>query len=208
MDNFVDEIRVSPNKMNIKILSQSADTMVAEITPAYTVQTPGTPINAAKMNELKGIAEQSSSKAAAAQTVANSASSTANTANTTATNAKTQAVNAMAKAQQAMTTATEAKATADNALQQVVNKQGSIVTVNGQYKESFEANDKLDKTVFNSYKTSTENSINSIKTNVETLKSQVATLQTQVTALQNEIKNMKNGTSVFTLLKANTLDLV
>ncbi len=194
METFIDEVRENPNKMYIKVLSQTADTILAEITPAYKVKTPGTPVNADRMNDLVEAAERSDNNSTIAK-------STAIEANNTANSADAKATTALTNSQEAITTANTALQKSNEALGQVVEKQGTKVYINGEYVPSFDATTKANQVDFDTYKANTNQSI----VNLQTL---IGQLQDQITALQTEINNMKNGTSVFTLLKTNTLDLV
>ncbi len=194
MENFIDEVRDEPNKMNIKILSQSANNILAEITPAYKVITAGTPITAERMNEIKSLAETSNENS-------NIAKDNALQANTNSTNAEEKAERALSNSEQATNVANMAKTKAEDALTQVIEKQGSKVLINGEYVTPFNADIKANQSEFDEYKNFTNQSLTEFETRFNEL-------QNKVTTLETEIEKMKNGTSVFTLLKANTIDLI
>lgn len=138
MEDFINEIRENPNKVNIKILSQSANTITAEITPAYTVKIPGTPITAEKMNEIKNLAETSATNSIVAN-------GNATEANTNSRNANEKAGTALINSEQAVEIASSAKIQAEEALEQVVEKQGTKVYVNDSIVETFDADLKVEK---------------------------------------------------------------
>lgn len=198
MENFIDEIRNNPNRMNIKILSQSANNIVADITPAYIVVTAGTPITAEKMNEIKNLVESSANNAITANSISTQASLTATSANEKAEEALQKSEQAISTASGANTKSDQTRSYVDGEMtrlsQLLTEKQGSIAYENGQKIDSFELTDKANQS--------------DLETLQNLLQNQISSLQTAMANLQTELTNLKNGTSTFTLLKAKTIDLV
>ena len=171
------------NRRKIKIISQSADEIIADIELADEPDenSEGTVFNAELMNSFKDTINVSEEKAIEAHNAAN-----------------------------------EALTKANEALQQVVEKQGTKVFVGGEYKSTFDADSKVQKVEFDEFKTNNTQDLASLQSDlmnqIESLRTQVSSLNTEIQnkilQLQTELSNMKNGTSVFTLLKANTIDLV
>lgn len=127
----------NPNRKKIKIISQFGDTMIADIERDDGASEVGTPINAEIMNNFQEIIATSEENSISAKLVSEQAKSEsaqalakANTAEATANNASQASSVALSKATEALT--------------QVVNKQGTIVTVNNEYKANFTNNDIVD----------------------------------------------------------------
>lgn len=205
MENFIDEVRDEPNKMNIKILSQSADTIIAEITPAYKVSVAGTPITANIMNEIKNMLEQS-------EVNSSNAKATSQQAQSLASSAEQKSTTALTTAQTAQEVAQIAKTQSDETMKQVVEKMGSKVFSSGEYISSFDADTKVNKTEYETNKTTTDESLASLQTQIDELSQSMQTKINEITQvlqeIQTEVANMKAGVSVFSLLKANSIDLV
>lgn len=205
MENFIDEVRDEPNKMNIKILSQSADTIIAEITPAYNVSVAGTPITANIMNEIKNMLEQS-------EVNSSNANATSQQAQSLASSAEQKSSTALTTAQSAQEVAQIAKTQSDETMKQVVEKMGSKVYSSGEYISSFDADTKVNKTEYETNKITTDESLASLQTQIDELSQSMQTKINEINQvlqeIQTEIANMKAGVSVFSLLKANSIDLV
>lgn len=151
------ESTYKPNRRRIKIVSQTADEIIADVEYADNATENGTPINAEKMNKIRTAvinAENNSSQAL----------TTASIANTTAGNADEKADQALTNSQNAVTTANQASGKADEALTQVVNMQGTKVKVNGSLVPEFDADTKVDVSTYNTEKTALLNRVSALET--------------------------------------------
>ena len=156
-----------PNRRRIKIVSQTADEIIADIEYADNATENGTPINAEKMNKIRTAvmtAENNSSQAVmTAENNSSQAVMAASSANTTAGNADTKANQALETSQSAETTANQAFEKADEALTQVVNMQGTKVKVNGAIVSEFDADTKVDVSIYNTEKTALSNRVTALE---------------------------------------------
>ena len=155
-DRAGQESTYRPNRRRIKIVSQTADEIIADIEYADNATENGTPINAEKMNKIRTAvmtAENNSSQAVMA----------ASSANTTAGNADTKANQALETSQSAETTANQAFEKADEALTQGVNMQGTKVKVNGAIVSEFDADTKVDVSIYNTEKTALSNRVTALE---------------------------------------------
>ncbi len=107
---FEDRVSSTPNRKILKIVSQSADTIIADIENADTPEKVGTPLNAELLNKFK-------------RTVVDS---------------EKNSKDALLQASEALTTAEAAKRLAE--------REGTRVTVGGEFVETFNADTKADKT--------------------------------------------------------------
>ena len=142
LEEFKDRISTYPNRRKLKIITQTADEIIADVEYADSASQDGTPVNAAKLNEIRTTVDS-------ANTYATNAYNTASSANTTAGNADTKAGQALSNSQSALTTANNAYSKADEALNQVVNMQGTKVKVNGVIVSEFDSNTKVDVSTYN-----------------------------------------------------------
>jgi len=135
--NFVNRQGENLNRKRLRIISQTANEIIADIERADTPSVEGTPINATTMNQFQQEIDTANSTASSAVSTANSAVSTANTALSTANTASQNATSAVSTANTASQNATEAVSTANaaNAKALYVESQladrGATVKVNG-----------------------------------------------------------------------------
>ena len=159
------------NRRTIKIYSQTADTIEADILEVDgNVIEPGKAIDADVMNRFQDtivLAEENSV----------TAKSTSETARSVAQTADTNANAALTNSQTAIDIANTAKATADEALQQVVEKQGTKVYVAGEYVSTFDADTKLDKSVYEADKVTYETNNQNLNTSLNGVSSRTTTLE-------------------------------
>lgn len=137
LEEFKDRISENPNRRKIKIVSQTADEIIADIEYADNASQEGTPVNAAKLNEIRTAVTNAENNSSQALTTASGASATAG-------DADVKAGQALTNSQNAVTTANNAYSKADEALTQVVNMQGTKVKVNGSIVSEFDADTKVD----------------------------------------------------------------
>lgn len=137
LEEFKDRISENPNRRKIKIVSQTADEIIADIEYADNASQEGTPVNAAKLNEIRTAVTNAENNSSQALTTASGASATAG-------DADAKAGQALTNSQNAVTTANSAYSKADEALTQVVNMQGTKVKVNGSIVSEFDADTKVD----------------------------------------------------------------
>lgn len=150
---FVDRVSDTPNRRKIKIISQTADEIIADIEMADNATVEGTPITASKMNEWDEIISTAKTKSDTAYTNANDSKTDSSTALLNSTTALNQANFALQKSE-------EAKTKANEALSQVVEKQGTKVYVNDECVSMFNSDIKADKIYVDNIKNNLENSIN------------------------------------------------
>lgn len=158
MENIVFKNREShfPNRRKIKIISQNANEILADVEMADEPTEEGTPVTAQILSSWQNAIVESNTIAEAANTTANTAESnsesainTANTANINSNTAVNTANEANTKSDNAVLVANNANATAENALRTVVEKQGTVVTENGIYQPTFNADTKVSVTNYN-----------------------------------------------------------
>ena len=145
-----------PNRRKIKIISQNASEILADVEMADEPSEEGTSITAQTLSvwqdtiiESNAIAEAANNTANTAKLNSESAINTANTANDKSDTAVNTANEANTKSDNAVAVANSANATAEYTLRTVVEKQGTIVTENGIYKPTFDADTKVNVNNYN-----------------------------------------------------------
>ena len=141
-----------PNRRKITILEQNANVIKADIEFADEPEEQGTPINAEMLNDFKNEIYNAVDTANNAESTANAAQSLSSSANQTASSALSSANEALQKSNAADTLSKQTQQKVNELSAQIIDKQGTKVTVGGSYKESFDADTKLDKSIFDAYK--------------------------------------------------------
>ena len=164
MDNFEfkDRVPTYPGRKSLRIISQTADTMLVDEVMADEPTEQGTLINKDLMDNIqawvvnaKNIASNANVKSDNAVNSAANANTVASQANNTSGEAKTLAQEAKTIANGAQSLANQTSANFDALAAQVVNQQGTKVTVGGSFVTQFDADTKLDKNTFDKAKFST-----------------------------------------------------
>jgi len=145
---FVDRQRFQglENRKTIKVLSQSADEILADITdiPFEEGEAAGTNVDKALMNNLRAVIDQADRNATSAYQKADYAEYEAERGAIMANNACVNADKAKEDSAMAVSLAMQLK-------EQVIDKQGTKVTANGQYLETFDADQKADRSELTQY---------------------------------------------------------
>ena len=118
------------NRKRLRIVSQTAEEIIADVERADNPTVEGTPIDASTMNQLQSEIDTANSNASSAVSTANSAASTANTASQNASAAVTTANAAASDAASAVTTANAANTKALYVESQLADR-GATIKFNG-----------------------------------------------------------------------------
>ena len=127
---FQDRTGSNLNRKRLRIISQTAEEIIADVERADTPTNPGTPINASVMNQFQSEIDTANSNASTAVSTANSAVTAANTAAQNASNAVTTANTAAQDATTAISTANAANTKALYVESQLADR-GATIKVNG-----------------------------------------------------------------------------
>ena len=147
--NFENRDSEYPGRKKLKIVSQTADTMVVDVEFADGPRVEGTAINAEIMQEFQQGIVDANTTSGQALTISNNANSVANNASTTAGQAIAAAQDAKTLAQEAKTASTNTQTEVNDLKVQVVSHQGTKVAVGGVYVSIFDADTKADKAIEN-----------------------------------------------------------
>lgn len=118
------------NRKRLRIVSQTAEEIIADVERADSPTVEGTPIDASVMNQFQSEIDTANSNASTAVSTANSAVSTANTASQNASTAVSTANAASTAAANAVSTANAASTKADYVESQLADR-GATVKFNG-----------------------------------------------------------------------------
>ncbi len=141
--DFQDRVSTYPGRKRLKIINQTADTMLVDVEMADEPTNTGTAIDQEVMREFQQGIVDANNTAARAETMATSANTKSDSAVTTATNANTKADNAVVTANsanvtagQANTTAGEANTKSDNAVATATNANTTSAQANATAMEA------------------------------------------------------------------------
>lgn len=156
--NFQDRVGEDLKRKRITIISQSADTIIADVEPANLPIQEGTTINAAIMNKFQDAI-------AVAETNAIEAKESSSNALIAAGQANENASTSLSNSQIALSTAANAETKALEAFNHITDAQGTKVTIEGEFVSTFNADSKVNQSDLSNYLTSNTNQdVTGIKT--------------------------------------------
>ena len=146
---FKDRVAEYPGRKKLTIISQTGNEMYVDVELADGATTEGTKVNAELLNEFDSLINAANATSSNAQdtasnavTTANSAVSTATEANTTAAQANTAAEEAKISAQEAKDASAATQTSLEELSNQVIEQQGTKVSVGGVFVSTFDADTK------------------------------------------------------------------
>ena len=177
------------NRKKLKIISQNATEIIADVERFDEVENEGTKINAGVFNEFQTNIENSKQTSNDAKSIAASANVTAVNASATAQEAKNIAQSASTKAASAIDIANAANTAATNAQNQVVEKMGTKVFVGSETTPApsiaFDSAPQLQITAAQNLANSNKSRIDSCDTKINAHDNKIANIESRLLTIDD-----------------------